>query len=72
MNTEEFTKLKETVSKGNGLLARIKKCKENVVLYTRFYDAAVELSNRQEWAKKKLNYWLTQLDKANKEFKDLK
>jgi len=72
MNIQEFETLKDVVSKGNVIVARVKKCKDNVALYTRYHDVAVELSNRQDWAKKKLDYWLTQMDKANKEFKELK
>lgn len=70
MTEQDLELLKTRVSEGNRLLAYLKKCKENVILYTRYSEASEELSNRQEWSKKKLNEWLSKLDKAKQQFKD--
>jgi hypothetical protein len=69
MTEIELKKLKERIKEGNSLYKDILKCRSNVILYTRFDEAAQELSNRKEWTQKKLNEWLTKLDKAKENFK---
>ena len=70
MTEQDLELLKIRVAEGNRLVGYLKKCKDNVILYTRYSEASEELSNRQEWSKKKLNEWLGKLDKAKQQFKE--
>jgi uncharacterized protein len=70
MTTQELEQTKEKYTERKKLLDYLNKCKRQVILYTRLNEAAEELSNRQEWTKKKLHEWLKKLDKAKQRFKD--
>lgn len=68
MDEKGFQELRERLQKANGLRSRISKCRESVIEYSRLVDTAEPMSNRQEWAKKKLDYWMAELDKAKKKY----
>lgn len=68
MDEKSFQELRERLQKANGLRSRIKKCKDCVTSYTRLESVAIPFSNGHEQAKKKLDYWLKQLDAAREKF----
>lgn len=68
MDEKGFQELRERLQKANGLRSRISKCKLSVAEYSHILDAAQPFSNRQEFAKKKLEYWMSELDKAKKKY----
>lgn len=70
MDEKSFQELRERLQKANGLRSRISKCKQEVASYTHLSDSAIHGSNREEFLKKKLTYFLNQLDAARKKYED--
>ena len=69
MTEKELEQLKERIQKGTYLFNYLKKCKEQVIFYTRCVDACKGLTIKKEQNEKKLNEWLLKLDKAKLQFK---
>lgn len=68
MDEVKYQELKDRYQKANGLRSRISKCKEAVASWSHLFDVALHGSNTQEFNKKKLDYWLIQLDKAKEAY----
>lgn len=68
MDEKGFQELRERLQKANGLRSRVAKCKLSIAEYSHMADAAEPFSNRQEFAKKKLSYWMEELDKAKNKY----
>ena len=70
MTEKELEQLKERITKGTYLLNYLKKCKEQVIFYSRCVDACKGLTIKKDTNDKKLNEWLVKLDKAKLNFKE--